>query len=232
MRDAELLQQVLEITNPWQVVRVRDDLGERRIDVWVGEQGARSGWFFSSKPVVAEGPEEVWQHLNLGQSQCFVHVPVASALARGGQPWCGEREIPFTRALARQVATLLWEGINLQTICVLLGIRVDDLWKFKHSLDNGKTGLSPGHAAAPVAVSPPASAVPDPNDPVWERLLDGSINIDIRVLSLKLLMTRLRDQMRVISDSEVRRLKTYEMHRYFVRYEQTLGHELAQLHKS
>lgn len=232
MKDAELLQQVLEISNPWQVVRVRDDLGGHRIDVWVGEQGARSGWFFSSKPVLADGPENVWQHVNLGSSQCFVHVPAASALPRDTQPWCGERDLPFSRALARQVATLLWEGLNLQTICVLLGVRVDDLWKFKHSLDRGKTGLASDHADAPVVVSPPTSCVPDPNDPVWEHLLDGSLNIDIRVLSLKLLLTKLRDQMRVISDSEVRRLKAYEMHRYFVRYEQTLGHELAQLRKS
>ncbi len=64
---------------------------------------------------------------------------------------------------------------------------------------------------------------------VGYALLDGSTNIDIRVLSLKLLLTKLREQMRVITDAEVRVLKAYELQRYFLRYEQMLGHELGQL---
>lgn len=230
MKDTELLQRVLDIGDPWQIIRVRDDLGERQIHVWVGEKGPRSGWFFNPKQAATEVLERSWRHVNLGNWRCFVHVACGQSLT--GLPWCGESDQPFTRALARQVATLLGEGVKLHGICALLDLRVEDLWKFKHSLDSGKTGLASVPPVAPGQGGETSSGVPAPDHPVWERLLDGSIDIDIRALSLKLLTTKLREQMRVISDAEVRRLKACEMHRYFVRYEHNLAHELAQLRQS
>lgn len=242
MKSTELLNQLLELQGPWQIIKVRDDLGKQQIDVWVGTQTTRGGWFFGPKTAFGEGPEKVWRHINLGTWRCYVHAALPPGTATASLPWCGDEEMPFTRAMSRHIAALLWEGIKFQTICTILEVTVTDLWKFKHALDSGRTGLStaPAAAAAPAgsaAVAAPAaepandSAVPDANDPIWEKLLDGSANIDVRVLSLKLLLTKLRDQMRVITDSEVRMLKACEMQRYFARYEQLLGHELAQLRK-
>jgi hypothetical protein len=130
--------------------------------------------------------------------------------------------------MSRQIASMLLEGVKFQSICSILDVTVADLWKFKHSLDSGKAGLSSAPPPPPVAAAP-STRVPEADDPVWEKLLDGSTNIDIRVLSLKLLLTKLREQMRVITDAEVRVLKAYELQRYFLRYEQMLGHELGQL---
>lgn len=124
--------------------------------------------------------------------------------------------------MARQIAAMLREGVKLQSVCAILDIAFADLWKFKHSLDSGRSGL-----AAPTPAV--ASRVPEADDPIWEQLLNGSRDIDIRMLSLKLLLAKLWDQMRVISAPEVSQLKAYEIQRYFVRYEATLGHELAQL---
>lgn len=126
--------------------------------------------------------------------------------------------------MSRLIASMLREGVKLQSICTLLDVTIADLWKFKHNLDSGKASLT-----APSVAPALTSSVPEADDPVWERLLDGSLNIDIRMLSLKLLLTKLRDQMRVITDPEVRVLKSYEIQRYFARYEQALGHELGQL---
>ncbi len=225
MKSEDLLSQALAIEAPWQIVRVRDDLGKRQIDVWVAPAGQRSGWFFGSRPTVDASREQIWRHINLGNSRCLIHaVPPAAAL---GEPpsWCGEGELPFTRAMARQIASMLREGVKLQSVCTLLDVTIADLWKFKHNLDSGKAGLT----APSVAPAEAASSVPEADDPIWEKLLDGSLNIDIRMLSLKLLLSKLREQMRVITDPEVRVLKSYEIQRYFVRYEQTLGHELGQL---
>ena len=130
------------------------------------------------------------------------------------------------------IAAMMRDGIKLQSICAILDITVADLWKFKHTLDSGKAGLSGGNATtAGIPEASSSSSVPDPDSPIWEKLLDGSVNIDIRLLGLKFLLTKLREQMRVITDPEVRVLKAYELQRYFARYEQTLGHELAQLSK-
>lgn len=88
---------------------------------------------------------------------------------------------------------------------------------------------------APLAAAPAArddahdSGIPDLTDPVWSALLQGSHQIDIRVLGLKLMLSRLRAQFELISDDEVRLLKLHELHRYFVKNRRLLAHELAQL---
>lgn len=228
MKSEDLLRSVLEVEAPWQIVKVRDDLGKRQVDVWIAQQTGRSGWFFGSKATVPQDREQVWRHINLGGSRCLIHA-VPAVLPGGQAPlWCGDGDLPFTRAMSRQIASMLLEGVKFQSICSILDVTVADLWKFKHSLDSGKAGLSSAPPPPPVAAAP-STRVPEADDPVWEKLLDGSTNIDIRVLSLKLLLTKLREQMRVITDAEVRVLKAYELQRYFLRYEQMLGHELGQL---
>lgn len=226
MKAEDLLHKMLEIHPPWQIVRIREDLGKRQIDVWIGRQTGKSNWFFGQRASAApEEREQVWRHVNLGDTRCLIHAaPVDEATPPA---WSGEAGMPFSRGLALQVAAMMREGIKLQSICGLLDLTVSDLWKFKHTLDSGKAGLS--GAPQPAEMAAGSSAVPEPDHPVWERLLDGSLNIDIRLLSLKLLLAKLREQMRLITDSEVRVLKTYELQRYFVRYESALGHELAQL---
>lgn len=228
MKSEDLLRSVHEVEAPWQIVKVRDDLGKRQVDVWIAQQTGRSGWFFGSKATVPQDREQVWRHINLGGSRCLIHA--LPAVLPGGQAplWCGDGDLPFTRAMSRQIASMLLEGVKFQSICSILDVTVADLWKFKHSLDSGKAGLSSAPPPPPVAAAP-STRVPEADDPVWEKLLDGSTNIDIRVLSLKLLLTKLREQMRVITDAEVRVLKAYELQRYFLRYEQMLGHELGQL---
>lgn len=84
-------------------------------------------------------------------------------------------------------------------------------------------------AATPTGPAPASTAVPDVTDPVWLRLLDGDLSLDIKVLSLKLMLTKLRSQLDLIHDEEVRLLKLKELHRYFVKNERVLTHELDQL---
>jgi hypothetical protein len=143
-------------------------------------------------------------------------------------PWSGIGDQPFTHALTRQIATHFAEGIRFQSICKILDIPLAELWKFKHNLDHGLIGLS-GLASTGPNDTHDQSGVPGTAHPIWESLLDGSVDIDIRVLSLKLLLTKLRGQMQLISDPEVRQMKAHELQRYFVRYAPQLAHELAQI---
>lgn len=227
MKAEDLLHKMLEIHYPWQIVRIREDLGKSQIDVWIGRQTGKGNWFFGNRAAAApEERELVWRHVNLGDMRCVIHAAPVDEPSPPG--WSGKRGMPFSDALARLIASMMREGVKLPSICSLLDLTVSDVWKFKHTLDSGRVGLSGG---LPPTVPDAAgiSAVPEPDDPVWEYLLDGSLNIDIRLLSLKFLLTKLREQMCLITDAEVRELKAYELQRYFVRYEQALGHELAQL---
>jgi hypothetical protein len=152
--------------------------------------------------------------------------------------------------MAKRIFDLLNEGLELNSICTLYGVNLDELWRFKYALDNGKAGIQVDKAArapaAKVASGTSAAAasgtaagtatpagedggVPDVSDPVWMELASGGIEPDIRVLSLKLLLTRIRSQMDIIHDDEVRMLKLRELHRYFVKNARMLSHELAQI---
>lgn len=235
MKIMELLHTGLEIDERWNIIDTSYDAARRQFDVQVTEPPERGGWFSRGRTSASATEKHVWRHVNIGTRRCFVHFSVTPGQLPADQPWSGEKDMPFTHALSRQIAALLMHGVNLQTICSVLDISLTDLWKLKYNLDTGKTRLVAAPAASPSpeqnarAENVSGEGVPDTTDPIWEHLLDGSINIDIRFLSLKLLLTKLREQMRVIEDSEVRMLKVYEIQRYFERNEPRLKHELLQL---
>lgn len=235
MTDTDLMYHVLELTPPWRILQIRDDLRARQIDVWVGIEAPKRTWIFGRKPPPEQASEYVWRHLNLGAMRCVIHAALPHHANTENLPWCGKADMPFTSALALEIATLFSHGISLQRVCALLDIPVEDMWKFRHRLDSGQVGLSSGGSPAATAtanaVRPQGgqNAVPEPDDPVWEGLLDGSTNIDIRVLGLKLLLAKMREQMQSITDREVRMLKSYELQRYFARNQKQVAYELAQL---
>jgi len=245
-QEGMLLGKLLQLREPWAVREYRLDPTRQRMDIWVGVEVQR-GWFGRPKARIEEGPEQAWRHLDSAGWRTFLHVVPPKNADLSSQPWTGAPDLPFTRAMAKRIFDLLNEGLELNSICSLFGINLDELWRFKYALDNGKagiqvdkiarTGASARSSTSAVAESAPGAAlrtggdgdVPDVSDPVWMQLVSGSIEPDIRVLSLKLLLTRIRSQMDIIQDDEVRMLKLRELHRYFVKNARMLGHELAQI---
>ena len=74
--------------------------------------------------------------------------------------------------------------------------------------------------------------LPELDDPVWERLATGELEIQIRPIALRLLVARLRSQLGHINDREGRLVKLNEIRRYFVKHERALTNEISQLHSS
>lgn len=235
--DKALLRQLLLIERPWEVRDYRLDVRKRRCDVWIGQEPER-GWFGRPKAAPA-GEVAVWQHLAIGPVRFHLHVTVPHGFESRGIGWMGDAGMPFTRALAARVFALFGEGVPLQSVCTLLDLSLQDVWRYRYALDTGRAGGSepvarpaepaPAPATTLAGPAPASTAVPDVTDPVWLRLLDGDLSLDIKVLSLKLMLTKLRSQLDLIHDEEVRLLKLKELHRYFVKNERVLTHELDQL---
>lgn len=87
---------------------------------------------------------------------------------------------------------------------------------------------------APAAVLPAAAmasaddaSLPDDAHPLWRRLALGEVGIDIRSLPLKLLLTRIR--MQVKQDPRMLADASAELHRFFIDRARILGHEVAQI---
>ena len=239
--DKALLRQLLSITGAWEITDYQLDARKQRCDVWVGPQVER-GWFGRPrKAAPVRSTQQTWQHVPFGAIRFFLHVAAPVGVEFGKSPWTGDPGMPFTHALAQQVFVLFNEGIPLPAICKLMSLSINDVWRYRFALDNG---LVQSQAAEPAVASPrpvpaastaraPESAeaggVPDVSDPVWLQLVNGDLKLDIRVLSLKLILTRVRTQLELISDDEVRLLKLRDLHRYFVKNARVLSHELAQL---
>jgi hypothetical protein len=233
MDNHDLLYNLLELSHPWRVLDIRDDLRDRQIDVWIGIEQPRKSWIFGRTPPAQQTTEHVWRHANLGAMRCVIHASLPLDTDTTDLRWCGETNAPFTRSMSLHVAALMSQGVPLQHICTLLDVSVEDLWKFRHRLNSGAASLSgPGQAAGSGKAGGDPGNLPEPDDPIWEALLEGSASIDIRILSLKLLLAKMRDQMQAIKDQEVRTLKAYELQRYFARNEKQLAYELAQLRKN
>lgn len=243
-----LWRKLLAVEEPWSVLDCQADGSRRRHDVWIGLEAPR-GWFGLGRGKAPPcAPAVSWRHVDFGDWEIHVHVSAPASADLSRLPWAGETDLPFTRALNQQVFTFLREGCSLQSICALLKLPITELWRFRYAIDSGRwaagdsvpTDANRAAAGSGAANAPPTAApgvagaasapgVPDVTHPVWAALLDGSHQIDVRVLGLKLLLTRLRSQFELISDSEVRALKLREFHRYFIKNKHLLAHELAQL---
>jgi len=231
--ERSLWRKLLRIEEPWSVLESRIDSGRRRHDVWIGLEVPR-GWFGLARKPLPTAAAVSWRHVRFGDWEVRVHVAAPNGVDLSCHPWAGEPDLPFTRALNEQVFALLREGCSLQSICTLLDLPIAELWRFRYAIDSGRWsgaagGRHDGEVAAPAGPPEADSGIPDVRDPVWLALLDGSRQIDVRVLGLKLLLTRLRAQLEMISDNDVRMLKLHEFHRYFIKNRRLLAHELAQI---
>lgn len=207
--------------------------------------------------VPATGPEMQWRHLNCMNFTCQIHTTDALDERHFDLPWFGQPGLPFSNRLSRQIFICLSEGMEIHAICDVFNIPFTDLWKFKHALDNGQVKVeytstwknsnnfnnsnsannsnsfnssNSSHTGGSISDSAAhASNVPDLDDPIWERLITGQLNIHIKTLSLQLILTKLRQQVSLQQNDEVKRLKLRELHKYVERNQRSLGYELHQL---
>lgn len=246
---ADYLATAAGIPHPWRAIQYRIDDVAEILHVWVTRQprpniARKRSWFGLGTPqpvaeTPASGPELQWRHLNCMRFSCQIHTTDVLDERHFELPWFGQLGLPFTNQLSRQVFACLSEGMEMSALCEIFHIPFGDMWKFKHALDNGqlafeyaatkKPNAAALGAAAPLQPAAAASNVPDIGDPVWERIITGTLNIHIKTLSLQLILTKLRQQVSLQQSEDVKRLKLRELHKYVDRNQRSLGYELGQI---
>ena len=79
MRDAELYQTILGLSEPWSVGRVQLDVDVQRVDIWVEhESGARWPCAVCGESLGCydHAQERVWRHLDTCQYQTHLHARI------------------------------------------------------------------------------------------------------------------------------------------------------------
>lgn len=240
---ANYLVQAAGIPAPWRASRYWFDDVAKTVHLWITRHPLphvekKRGWFGlgaaqAASAVPATGPEMEWRHLNCMDYICRIHTVDQLDARHHELPWLGQPDLPFSNRLSRQVFACLTEGMEMSAICELLNIPFADLWKFKHALDLGLARFEytpvkkTRHAALPSA--PSAGELPDVANPVWERLITGALDIHIKTLSFQLILTKLRQQVGLQQNDEVKLMKLRELHRYVERNARSLAYELQQL---
>ncbi|EWS55844.1 hypothetical protein [Methylibium sp. T29] len=156
--DKSLLRHLLLVDGPWEIGDYQLDLRKRRCDVWIGPQVER-GWFGRPKKgVPVRMQQHMWQHLSLGTVRFFLHVSIPSTSEVDKLPWMGDPGMPFTTALAQQVFAFFNEGVSLQAICSLMKLSLNDVWRYRFALDNGRAQVQAAanlrHRRAPTPRTP------------------------------------------------------------------------------
>jgi hypothetical protein len=255
---ADYLVQAAGIPPPWRATKHQFDGIAKTVQIWITRSPlpqveTKRNWFGMTSThvvtsVAATGPDQHWRHLNCMDYICQIHTLDELDPRHHDLPWLGKPGMPFTNRLSREVFTCLAEGMDINAVCSMLNVPFTDLWKFKYALDNGQVSFdytprartrqqvaantamaSPTPVPETMAAPPGNSAVPDVTHPLWERLITGQLDIQIKTLSFQLILTKLRQQVSLQQSNEVRLMKLRELHRYVERNARSLDLELKQL---
>jgi hypothetical protein len=246
LKNSAILNVLLGVSSPWEVTKFNVNHNLKRIEIWIDLEAVfqqKTSWFGLKKETVKQATSSAkkynqWRYLNLAGWPIYVHSPAPTPSSLVHMPWAGEPGQHFSHAMSRLIFTLMGEGASLATICAALQVNLADLWKYKLALDNGQVGvqasdvkLAHGNTlhAELAAIATVGSVVPNLDDSVWQALVAGALEIEIKTLSLRLLLTRVKSQYQKAADDEVRTLGIRELHRFFEKNQRALSHELAQI---
>jgi hypothetical protein len=244
----ELFATLLGLPAGWQIRDIEVSPTQPRIDIHVERAPSALDRLLRRRQ---ETVEHRWQTQPVAGRSCFLHLHVPGGETLPNEPWTGDGGRPFTREFAqrlRVVGTALRTGDERTVYEQTLRVSVTDLRR-QDIFGGGAAAppsmpMPPPHGAsapAPAAVAPVAPAavlpaamasaddapLPDGAHPLWRRLALGEVGIDIRSLPLKLLLTRIR--MQVKQDPRMLADASAELHRFFIDRARILGHEVAQI---
>jgi hypothetical protein len=254
---AAYLIHAANIASPWRATRCRFDSMGKTLHIWITHHSppqtvVTRNWLGMVKNTqviggfLPKGPDRSWRHLNCMDFICVIHTTDMLDPRHHELPWFGQTGLPFTNRMAKQLFACMAEGLDLAVICQMYNVTLAELWKFKHAMDQGlvqfdynrpklKSGSTPAgtpsqlEAAIEPAMVDVATGVPDVSDPVWEHILLGLVDVDVKTLGFQLLLTKLKQQVKLQQSEEVQILKMRELHRYVERNSRILHAELEQI---
>ncbi|MDL0431202.1 hypothetical protein QPM17_08690 [Marinobacter sp. TBZ242] len=223
MRDTEICRKLLQLEEPWSVDRVKVDVETRELHAYLV---AGKSWF--GRPTFVR-PKMRWRHANIGAFKTFVHATLPDDQAqRQNSPFLGEVDRDFTHGLAQRVVECLKAGLGYRQVCNLLEIDVYLAWQIRHAISEGQWGGDENLVER--SMEPSSSRqIPPTGDPVWLRLLESEESIDIRLLGLRLLLARCRQEFPTLSSNDARIMRVNTVRRFFIKHEKQLAHEISQL---
>ncbi|GAA0770961.1 hypothetical protein GCM10009107_63130 [Ideonella azotifigens] len=212
------MAELLGVDAPWKVMDVQRSSGTQTVTVHIERPPPHPG-LFSRRAVVPVRRQLRWEHVTLAGWRCRVQVGLRDGDALPATAWTGEEAPGYTRGLQRLIMDLLLAGATTEQLSVLLKLPFADLWRHKFRLDQGRN----------TTALPAPSGLPAEGSPLWPALLMGRVSLDVKALGLRLLLAKLQREAALHGDADLHRQAAQELHRYFLRSQAVLRHEIAQL---
>lgn len=237
MKDTDLCKSILGVTPPWEVDKIRVETRTKRVDIWLA-QATKTGLLSKASKALSQQGWMTWRHLNMFNYHVYVHAHRDDDLNQKHIQWLGQPGLNLTRAMAKQVVKLLSEGTNYSAVCAILEVELNDIWPIKRALDEGRLTLGgkkvliknkKATSDTDTLLGQEDTDIPAIDDNVWEKIAAGELDSHIRPLALKLLITKVRNQLANIQEREGRQVKLNEVRRYFVKHRLKLDSEINQL---
>jgi len=223
MRDTEICRKLLQLEEPWNVDRVKVDIEARELHAFLA---TGKNWFGRSAFV---RPKMRWRHANIGAFKTFIHATLPDdQVDHREEPFLGQVDKDFTYGLAHRVVECLNAGLGYRQVCNLLEIDVYLAWQIRHTLSEGQLNEN-GRQANQSEDAAPARQIPPTGDPVWFQLMESETSIDIRLLGLRLLLARCRQEFPGLSSDDAKIMRANTVRRFFIKHEKQLNHEISQL---
>lgn len=241
MKDSEFCRHILGVVAPWDVSRVACDPEHKRIDVWIKSQQGES-WFGLRRTLECATcgrvfnlrqalQEHTWQHISIGTFKVFVHAELPAdpdCADKPGcclsQPWLGARAGALSEALEQQIGQLLRLRLPEAEIARLTGVDTGEVQRLRSQ----RRGASDAASVMERAGEDDADDIPPRQHPIWARLLSGEMDAQIKTLSLKLLLSRIRAQARP-DDGAARLADIDNLRRYFLKHRHSLRSEMVRI---
>jgi transposase len=134
MKDTQLYQQILGLTEPWFVDRVELKMDEQRVDIYVQHQPDAA--FVcpvcgQNRPLHDHADERIWRHLDCCQLKTYLHarVPRTSCLEHGIHkvklPWAETRS-RFTLLMERMIIDVILRCSTIAGACGIMRVTWDE----------------------------------------------------------------------------------------------------------
>lgn len=240
MQANELFGGLLGLPVGWRVRSVDISPQQRRVNIHV-ERAPTSifaKWLRGGRRI----EEHRWQAMPIAGYSCFLHVHADVPEGQRFEPeaWMGEIGRPLTRdclQTARALSNAIRLGDERAIFDQAFGLALTDVRREGIGIRPPQQSPAPQpqrERATPAQIPTPntqptadARPVPDARHGVWRALALGESNLDIKSLPLKLLLTRIR--MQVKQDPYMIDTASAELQRFFHDRSRILGHELGQI---
>ena len=249
MQGTDAYLRLLEVSDPWEIKRVETQQDQHRLDIWLGIASPKRRFWFGSNQhsecktcgrvlmIDSNADYHTWRHLNMGSFQCYVHVqlPQGRECAQGGctfrsKYWAHTLQSTFTVSMERLIRDALASCESAADACRLLQVPMTEIKGLSVPIKEAPAATAaPATPTRPATTSVAIAGLPDGSEPIWSKMIDNEIKLDINNLGLQMLLHRLQMQTRRNPSDDFKVNKAYELHSYFVKYNKLLHHEIKQL---